>query len=351
MGKVFAILGPLLLFTIAGAQKDAKNPAVDILFNSGWVLLGLVLLYYGAEWLVKGSGELALRIGISPLVVGLTVVAFGTSAPELLVSVSANMKNPPQGDIALGNVVGSNICNLALVLGIAALIKPFRIHGQVLKREMPILIGATVVFILMLIDGEIARWEGGLLAAGVVLYTVSSIRRGQKGGEVDIDLDITEEEIAALKKAGKGLFLRDLAFILVGLAALVFGANRLVLGGSEIAIALGVPAAVIALTLVAFGTSLPEIATVVVASLKDEGDLVTGNAVGSCIFNLLAVIGITASVAPLDSGSLEMADLAVMAVVTLLMFAFMLTRKALSRGEGAVVVTGYLVYVVWLFLR
>lgn len=338
-------------FTIASREKDAKNPAVEILINSGWVVLGLVLLYYGAEWLVKGSGELALRMGISPLVVGLTVVAFGTSAPELLVSVRANMENPPQGDIALGNVVGSNICNLALVLGIAAVMKPFKIHSQVLKREMPILIGATVVFVLMLLDGKVARWEGMLLAAGVVFYTISSIWRGKKGEAVEIDLDITDEEIAALKKAGKSLFLKDMAFILVGMGALVFGADRLVFGGSEIAKALNVPAAVIALTLVAFGTSLPEIATAVVASLKNEGDLVTGNAVGSCIFNLLAVIGITASIASLDAGSLERADLIVMAAVTLLMFVFMLTRKALSRGEGTLVLIGYLGYVVWLFLR
>ena len=324
---------------------------MEILVYSGWLVLGLVLLYFGAEWLVKGSGELALRVGISPLIVGLTVVAFGTSAPELLVSVSANMKTPPQGDIALGNVVGSNICNLALVLGIAALIKPLAIHGQVLKREMPILIGATVVFVVMLLDGEVARWEGALLAAGVVLYTVSSIIRGKKGKVVEIDIDITDEEIAALKKAGPGLFLRDLAFILAGLAALVVGANRLVYGGSEIAAVMGIPPAVIALTLVAFGTSLPEIATVTVASLKGEGDLVTGNAVGSCIFNLLAVVGITASISSLNAGSLEIADLAVMSGITLLAFPLMLTRKSLSRLEGGLLVGGYLVYVVWLFLR
>ena len=329
----------------------AKNSAVDILINFGLVLLGLVLLYYGAEWLVKGSGDLALRLGISPLIVGLTVVAFGTSAPELLVSVSANMETPPQGDMALGNVVGSNICNLALVLGIAALIKPFGVHGQVLKREMPLLIGVTVVFVLMLLDGNIARWEGGLLALGVVLYTASSIMRGKRGEEVDTDLEITDEELAALKSEGKKLFLKDMAFIVVGMVALVFGAKWMVQGGKEIALAFGVSSAVIALTLVAFGTSLPEIATVVVASLKGEGDLVTGNAVGSCLFNLLAVVGITATIAPLNSDKLAMADLGVMSAITVLLFPFMLSRKTLSRLEGGVLVGGYLVYVVWLFLR
>ncbi|MBK1832630.1 calcium/sodium antiporter [Roseibacillus ishigakijimensis] len=324
---------------------------MEILSNSVWVVFGLVLLYYGAEWLVKGSSELALRVGISPLVVGLTVVAFGTSAPELLVSVSANMKTPPEGDIALGNVVGSNICNLALVLGIAALIRPFSIHRQVLKREMPILLVATGLFVVMLMDGRISRLEGGALALGVVLYTVSSIRRGKKGEEIDIELDLSEEEIRKLRKAGPAQMIKDVALIILGLVALVAGADRLVFGGSNIATVLGVPTAVIALTLVAFGTSLPEIATVVVASLKGEGDLITGNAVGSCIFNLLAVIGITAAVAPLSAQSLQFADLIVMSTVTVLLLPFMWTRGALSRLEGTVLVGGYLVYVVWLFLR
>lgn len=319
--------------------------------NIGWAVLGLTLLYFGAEWLVKGSGDLALKIGISPLIVGLTVVAFGTSAPELLVSVSANMKDPPQGDLALGNVVGSNICNIALVLGIAALIRPFQIHAQVLKREMPILLVATAVFVVMLLDGGIARWEGCVMAAGVIFYTVSSIRRGRRGEEVDTDLDVTEEEVEEMRQAGAGFVVKSLALILLGLGALVYGADRLVFGGSEIAIFLGVPPAVIALSLIAFGTSLPEVATVAVASLKGEGDLATGNAVGSCIFNLLAVIGITATIAPLSSGSLRMADLAVMTAVTVLVFPLMLTRKALSRGEGSLLLGAYLTYVVWLFLR
>ena len=314
-------------------------------------MLGLTFLYLGAEWLVKGSGDLALRIGISPLIVGLTVVAFGTSAPELLVSVSANMQTPPQGDMALGNVVGSNICNLALVLGIAALMRPFRVHGQVLKREMPLLIGVTAVFVWMLLDGEIARWEGALLAAGVILYTVSSIVRGRRGEEVETDLEITDEELVALKASGKILFLRDFALIVVGLAVLVVGAKSMVFGASEIAGAIGVSEAVIALTVVAFGTSLPEIATVVVASLKGEGDLVTGNAVGSCLFNLMAVIGITAVISPLSTDSLERTDLVVMSAVTVLLFPLMLTRKTLSRAEGSLLVVFYLGYTIWLFLR
>lgn len=324
---------------------------MEMLMDFGWVVLGLALLYYGAEWLVKGGSELALKAGISPLVVGLTVVAFGTSAPELLVSVSANLKSPPQGDFALGNVVGSNICNLALVLGIGALIRPLMIHRQVLKREMPILLVATAIFVGMLWDGRITRWEGGLLVVGVIVYTVSSIVASRRGGKVEIDVEDLQEELALVQNAGSGLVVKALLLIVVGLAALVFGADRLVFGGGNLAAAWGVPQAVIALTLVAFGTSLPEVATTVVAALKGKGDLATGNAVGSCIFNLLAVIGLTASIAPLSSVELQTADLWVMGGVTFLIFPLMWTRRALGRGEGAFLLVSYLGYVIWLFLR
>lgn len=324
---------------------------MEILFNSLWVLVGLTALYYGAEWLVKGSSELALKAGISPLVVGLTVVGFGTSAPELLVSISANMSTPPQGGFALGNVVGSNICNLALVLGIGALIKPMRIHDQVLRREMPILLVITVIFGAVLYGGLVSRWEGLLLFVGVLCYTIGSIISSRRGADVSTELELDSGELEEIKKAGKGAIALNFLLILVGLAALVIGANRLVFGGANLAAIMGVPDAVIALTLVAFGTSLPEVATTVVAALKGKGDLAVGNAVGSCIFNLLAVIGITATIAPIAAGSLQYADLWVMMAVTFLIFPMMLTRRAINRPEGALLLGSYLAYVVWLFLR
>ena len=325
---------------------------MDLLVNLGWVLLGVTALYFGAEWLVKGSSKLALRVGISPLVVGLTVVAFGTSAPELLVSVSANLKDGG-GDIALGNVVGSNICNIALVLGLAALLRPFPVHGQVIRRDMPILLGATVVFVLMLLDGQVQRWEGAVLAGGVILYTVSSIISGRKEGGADdtSELELSEEEIAAAKSGGLSKALFDFGLIVLGLGVLVIGTNRLLFGGSEIAVAFGVPPAVIALSLVAFGTSLPEVATVVVASLKGEGDLVTGNAVGSCIFNILAVVGITGCIASLSRDSLKMEDLWIMSGILVVSYVFMLTKRRFSRIEGGILLGAYLIYVIWLFLR
>ena len=318
---------------------------MEILVNLTWVALGLVALYFGAEWLVKGSGALALRAGISPLVVGLTVVAFGTSAPELLVSVSANLQDPPQGALALGNVVGSNICNFALILGVAALIKPIKIHRQVLRRDMPILMGATVLFLFMLRDGYVSLLDGVILTAGVVVYTVVSVILGKRDG-VGEDGDQLEQ---SLHPEGRKVIL-DVLLILVGLIALIVGANRLVLGGSTLALLWGVPPAVVALSLVAFGTSLPELATAVVSSLKGQGDLTTGNVVGSNIFNILAVIGITSCVAPLAAGSLNQSDLWVMAGVTFLVFPLFLTRSTLSRLEGGFLLLAYLTYVTFLYV-
>ena len=151
--------------------------------NIFFVVIGLAFLYYGAEWLVKGSAEIALRLGISPLVVGLTVVAFGTSAPELLVSVQANLETPPKGDIALGNIVGSNICNIALILGAGALVRPIVVHAQIIRREVPILLVISIVFVAMLWNGSISRWEGGILFAGIIIYVWVSIRQARKEPE------------------------------------------------------------------------------------------------------------------------------------------------------------------------
>ena len=323
-------------------------PPVEMWINFGWLSLGLLLLYFGAEWLVKGSSEIALKIGISPLVVGLTVVAFGTSAPELLVSLKANLKTPPQGDIALGNIVGSNICNIGLILGVGALIRPITVHAQILKREMPLLLVASVVFVAMLWDRSIARWEGGILAAGIVIYVVASIRMARKEPHAEIFEEFSEEEVKEIEKAGAGRILLDALLIVVGLATLIYGADRMVVSGEALARIFGVPEAIIALTLIAFGTSLPELATSIVASIKNQGDIITGNAIGSCMFNLLAVIGIAALVLPLNASELKPSDLWVMLGVTVIVFPFLASGRGLSRAEGAVLLTGYLGYCSWL---
>lgn len=324
-------------------------PPVDVWINFGWMIFGMALLYFGAEWLVTGSSELALRFGISPLVVGLTIVAFGTSAPELLVGIQANLKDPPQGDLALGNVVGSNIYNIALILGVGALIRPIVIHAQIIKRELPILLVASVVFVAMLWDGEVTRWEGVVLTLGIVGYVVMSLRLAKvEPDQVQFE-EFEEEDLARAKKPGR--LKVDLFLILFGLAALIYGADRLVGSGMALAQIYGVPEAIIALSLFALGTSLPELATSIVASLKNQGDIITGNAVGSCIFNILAVVGITALVAPINSNEVRKEDLWVMIGVAAVIMPFMWTRKSLSRFEGGLLVAGSIAYTLYLGVR
>ncbi len=319
---------------------------MDLWMDLGWVVLGLALLYFGAEWLVRGSSSLAVRAGISPLVVGLTVVAFGTSAPELVVSVKANLVG--QSELALGNVVGSNICNICLVLGVAALIFPLHIKRQVVRREMPILLVVSFVFYWMLRDGMVSVGEAGALAVGIVLYVVFSLRAAKKE---PTESGVDGEALAAAEKSGFGAVLLDVFLVALGMVVLVFGADSLVRGGASLASGFGVSEAVIGLTLVAFGTSLPELATSVVAAMKKEGDICVGNAVGSCIFNLLAVIGIAGLFGPLETGGITSVDLWVMLGATIVLLPMMAKGMSLARWEGAVLLAAYLGYTTWLVTR
>lgn len=321
---------------------------MDVLLHSGLLLLGFVLLYFGAEWLVKGSGEIAYRVGISPLVVGLTVVAFGTSAPELMVSLQANLGENPEPDIALGNIIGSNICNILLILGVGALVRPIMVHAQIIKREVPILLVATLVFFGMLWDGTVSRVEGAVLFAGVLFYVVASVRMAKKEPKPSQYAVAEAEEIEMVKKSGPGRVVLDLGLILVGFAGLVWGADLLVGSGVFLAERWGVPSAIIALTLVAFGTSLPELATSVVAAMRNQGDIITGNAIGSCIFNILCVIGIASVVLPLSAENVNKVDLWVMLGATVLIIPLLATRMRISRGEGLLLLLGYIGYTVYL---
>lgn len=323
---------------------------MDLFVDCLWLIIGLALLYFGGEWLVKGAREISLMMGISPLVVGLTVVAFGTSAPELLVSLQANLLDPPKGDMALGNVVGSNICNIALILGIGAAIRPMSVHRQVIKREMPFLLVISVVFILLLLDGQIQQVEGLCLFAAVIAYTALSLREARRAGlgEQAVTSESGEEGI---KSSKTGTF-ANIGLLLAGIGALVVGADRLVLGGSNIARHFNVPEATIALTIVAFGTSLPELATSIVAAVRRQGDIILGNAVGSCIFNVLCVVGLTSSISPLSRTSeLRNWDLGVMLAFTLIVFPFVWRDRLLGRGQGVILLFGYASYVCYLGLR
>lgn len=319
---------------------------MPVLIDIAWLIVGLVALYYGAEWLVGGAARLAVRFGISPLVVGLTVVAFGTSAPELFVSIGFNTSGFP--DMALGNVIGSNICNIGLVLGVSAFICILHVKSELLIRDLPVLLVATVAFGWMLANGSISKIEGGILFVSVLAYTIYQLALARKVRQPEVVLEFEEEfNPEEAKKSPVWLLV---VMILAGLVGLYFGADWLERGGVSLAKRLGVPEAVISLTLIAFSTSVPELATSVVASLKKEGDIIIGNVIGSCIFNLFCVIGLTALVKPIVSGGIEVIDLYVMVGFTLLLIPVLWKGRQITRWEGGVLLAGYLAYTVYLYV-
>lgn len=321
----------------------------ELMVNFGWLALGLVLLYFGAEWLVQGAASLSLKIGLSPLIVGLTVVAFGTSAPELLVSLQANLEDPPRGGFALGNIIGSNICNIALILGVAALIRPIKVNKQVIARDAPILVIVTLVFVWMLRDQRVSTIEAAILFGTLLLYIITSVKKGFKENvEVDIE-GLDEEEVIAAKNASGAKITWFIILIVIGLGVLAFGANRLILGGVGIAEYFGVPDVIIALSLVALGTSLPELATSIIASRKKQGDIIVGNVVGSNLFNMLAVVGITGLVAPLFSDQIKLIDILFMVGLTLTSIPFMVTGRSIGRLEGVILLAIYMIYIAVMF--
>ena len=322
---------------------------MEIWANLGWVTLGLTMLYFGAEWLVKGSAEIAIKFGISPLVVGLTVVAFGTSAPELLVCLQANFHG--KGDLAIGNIVGSNICNIAMVLGASAIIFPLSIHLQILKREMVILLATSLLFVGMIYDHQLSQVDGIILFIGIIAYVIFSVLQARRSPESDLDETLSTEEIEAVLKGGNQRLLIDVGLILLGIALLIIGSDRLVFGAEAIAIYFGVPDAIIALSLVAFGTSLPELATGVMASWRKQGDIVVGNAIGSCIFNILAVGGLTAAISPIITTELNWIDLTVMVGTAAASWIMMRSDRSISRIEGAIMLAAYFGYCFYLTTR
>ena len=305
------------------------------LFLSG----GLVLLGIGAETLVRGSSALALRFGMSPLLVGLTVVAFGTSAPELVASVRAALAGST--DMALGNVIGSNISNVALVLGIAATIRPLTVSRQITRFDAPLALGVSVLLVLLLLDGRISRIEGLLMFAGLITYVVWSVHKARS------EDDPATEEIP--ESAANMPLWKSLLFTLVGLGALAYGADLFVTGARDMALLFGVSEAVIGLTVMAVGTSLPEIATVAAAVFKGMSDLIMGNAIGSNIFNILSVVGLSSAIVPLSMGNLTTVDLVMFVGMAAAVWLTMLTNQRLTRWEGIVLIIAYIVYVVYLF--
>jgi len=305
---------------------------------------GLALLMVAASGLVRGASALALRFGLSPLVVGLTVVAFGTSAPELVVSVQAALAGA--GGIAVGNVVGSNIANVGLILGVAALVRPLATERSVLRRDLPALLGATALSVVLLLDREVVLWEGLVLAALLVGYLTWSIVAARREGIApEAGLPVSPEESTS---GARGGVWRDALFVLLGLGGLVVGADLFVGAATALAEAAGVSNAVIGLTVVALGTSLPELATSVVAAWKGEGAMAVGNVIGSNLFNLLGILGVAALVRPLAAPGLQTLDLAVMAALALMLLPMMLSGRRLVRAEAIVLLAGYGAYMMYL---
>lgn len=300
------------------------------------LVLSLVALYIGADWLVKGSSSLALRAKISPLVVGLTVVAFGTSAPELVVSISSVLNG--QGNIAIGNIMGSNIFNVCMILGVAAMIYPLQAKRQLTRMDIPLMILASIIFVIFFWGGRLERWQGGLFVVGIIAYLLFSFylsRKEQKEQEVELQELLRPWYV-------------DLFYIVSGLCILVFGSQLLIDNATVIAKSMGVSEAVIGLTIVAAGTSMPELATSVVAALKKNPEIALGNVVGSNLFNILAIAGITSLVHPIEAPSVNYIDLLVMLTMSLVLLPLAWTQNRISRGEGTFLVLVYVGYTLWL---
>lgn len=312
------------------------------------LLGGLALLTVGAEVLVRGAARLATAVGISPLVIGLTVVAFGTSSPEMAVSVQSALSG--QADIAIGNVVGSNIFNVLFILGLSAIVAPLIVSQQLVRVDVPIMIGVSLLALALAWDGYVSRLEGALLFAGVIAYTIFAVYQGRKESKA------VEEEYAqefGAKPRGAAQIALNGVFIVVGLMLLVLGSNWLVDGAIALARAFGVSELVIGLTIVAAGTSLPEVATSVMASLKSERDIAVGNVVGSNIFNLLAVLGLAALAAPAGVNVAPAAfdfDFPVMIAVAVACLPIFFTGYTIARWEGFVFLGYYAAYTAYLFL-
>ncbi len=319
-----------------------------MLFDAVTFLIGLVLLYYGAEWLVAGASRIALGFGITPLVVGCTVVAFGTSAPELVVSLAAVYTD--SDDISVGNIIGSNIANLALIIGTAAVIRPIEIHANIIKREYPVMVFATMVLIAVAHDGVLSRFDGGILLVLMALYLIYMFiiarMEMQENGTSGV-----ADEVAEVAGDG-GSVPKDLMMIVVGIVGLTGGAYLMVDSAVSIATMLGVPPLIIGISIVAIGTSLPELATSTVAAAKGESDISVGNVIGSNVFNSLLVLGAVSAIASIAVGDAAIEwDLWVMAAVTLLCWPLMWTRSTVGRGEGVLLLGIYFSYMAWLFLR
>lgn len=297
-------------------------------------IVGIILVLKGADWLTDGSVAVASRLGVSQLVIGLTIVAMGTSMPEFCVSLFSALKGTP--DLAVGNVVGSNIFNALLIVGVAALVAPMTIRRSTVKRDIPFAVLASVALMLMCLDNHIGHLDAFILIILFAIFMTMTLRGARK------DAEEPQGETKTLP-TGKAV-----VFILLGLAGLIIGSNLFVDSASSIARSLGVSDAVIGLTIVAGGTSLPELATSVVSARKGNSGIAIGNVLGSNVFNILFILGITGLIQPMAITGITMVDLSVMVLSMCLLWLFSFTRYRIQRWEGAVLTAAFIGYMAWL---
>ncbi len=313
-------------------------------------IAGLVILILGADLLVRGASRIAAAFGVSPLVIGLTIVAIGTASPEIAVSIQAAASG--QGDLTLGNVLGSNIFNILFILGVTALAAPIVIAEQLIRKDAPIMVGVSLLTLALAFDGRLGKLDGLILLLGLVIYTVFALRQS-RSETTEVQNEYAKEFMQKEPRTTRNTTV-NIILILVGLGLLVLGSNLLVDSAVKIAAALGVSELVIGLTIVAAGTSLPEVATSVIAALKGESDIAVGNAVGSNIFNLLGVLGIAALAAPggiTAAGRILQFDMPVMVFVALVTLPVFYIDSRISRMEGGLLLTYYITYIMYVTLR
>lgn len=301
-------------------------------------IVGLVVLYYGAEATLQGSVSIARRMGVSRLVIGLTLVAFGTSCPELSLDISAALRGTTE--LAFGDLVGSNIANVGLILGTAAVLCPLHVRMRLLRAEVPIAIATSLLVLALAYDGAISRQDGIFMLAAFVIFTGYSYRAARsESREVKEDLREEAEELTTQRGA---------LYLIAGLVGLVVGAQLMVYAAVEFATLAGVSELVIGLTIVALGTSLPELATSIVAARRQDADIVVGNVIGSNIFNMLLILAIVAVIAPVPVPATSLrVDLPVMIGFAAVLVPIMLRGMVVSRGEGAILMCGYAAFFVW----
>ncbi|MBE9140646.1 calcium/sodium antiporter [Nodosilinea sp. LEGE 07088] len=314
------------------------------------LIAGGGLLLVGAESLVRGASKLAALLGISPLIIGLTIVAYGTSAPEMAVSVQSSLAG--QADIALGNVIGSNIFNVLVILGLSSLVAPLPVAQQLIKLDVPIMVGISGLLLLFCLDGQLQPSDGIILIVGGIVYTLFLVYQSRRETNAEVQSEY-DREYGAIP-IGRWTWVINLVYIAVGLVTLVTGSRVFISGAVSIAESLGVSQLVIGLTIVAAGTSLPELATSAVATFRGEGDIAVGNVVGSNIFNILTVLGLTSVLSnggiPIPNAVLHF-DLPIMVAVAVACLPIFLTGNVISRWEGLLFSGYYVAYATYLILR